>query len=305
MKAVAGYMLIYLASSPLLLAEQGYYDSLQPVSGPDQINWPRPVDQGYANPGYSPYSGTVVPDYAPPSGNYYPEPYSPYPAQSGYWTNRYPQIEYVAPPGWDWPAADYPDRSLIPPDMLLRDGFVVPDGMQPEYVPMPYGQERGTYPTGRAVQQGNRGYKAGTPIEVVPPPNIPLSEEMSLGLKPDIQTEFIDRKHNTLKDKDAAQSKGSDESVEVIPPPNIPLSDDVPVTQEPDIATEFIDREAVAKSAQEEEAAISKEKSVEVVPPPNIKLSEEEVLSDSKPESEWRPSKTEQEQQPAQAEDKQ
>ena len=238
MKSIPGYILLCMTCSGSLVAQQGYYPN---TGNPGQINWPQPVTGTYPAPELPAYpDSAAAPAYTPPSGRYAYDRYygsRGYQPRSGYWENPYVQPEYVAPPGPDWPDAAYDSRSLLPPDMLLQDGFIPPHPENRELVP-------------------------GTPVEVVPPPNIPLSRHPAVS--PD---------RGNMGRMPGSASGGIRSGY-----PLSPGAFGVQNRQEP------------TGSGTSNEA----DKTVEVVPPPSISFSSDDVISTTKPVSGWRPDEGEQ-----------
>lgn len=146
---ISGSLICSLAVSAAVLAE-GYYPQ---ASGPGSINWPPP--------GGSAATQQRMPAYQRPANAGF-RPYPDYKQQPRY---RYPsgrkiKNELITPPGEDWPDAAYFRPSEQSPDKSVE-------------LPSP-GELR--------LQPVERG----APVEVVPPPSIPIEEvDVPLSEKPE------------------------------------------------------------------------------------------------------------------------
>ena len=241
MKQVPGYILLCMTFSSPLLAQQDYY---HPGHGPAQINWPEPVADSYADPNYGYYAdSTAAPVYAPPAGGYGYDRYYGYQPQYNYYP--YPQPEYVVPPGPDWPGAAYDRQSLIPPDLLLREGYVLPSH-------------------GYQLPPQNLELAPGAPVEVIPPPNIPLTEAPAEEQVTKNRASFF---RSEPKEEDKPENTGSLHSGYSL---NQARSESPAIARQP------------APNPNPEET-------VEVIPPPNLSVSESDVINTTKPVSGWRP----------------
>jgi len=134
-----GMMMFGLAASGLIRAE-GYHPS---VEGPGSINWPPPGGASAALP-----SG--MPAYVQPGQGF--RPYPDYQQAQRFRSSATRQFrkELIAPPGEDWPNADYyrGEQQAMPEQRH-------PGQLRPE--PM----------------------ERGEPVEVVPPPSVPVGEVKS------------------------------------------------------------------------------------------------------------------------------
>ncbi len=132
-----GMMMFGLAAAGLIRAE-GYYPAGE---GPGSINWPPPG--GASTPPPS------MPAYVPPG-----QDFRPYPDQQQAQRFRSPATrqfrkELIAPPGEDWPNAEY------------------------------YRGEQQATPEQHPGQLRPEPMERGEPVEVVPPPSVPVGEVKS------------------------------------------------------------------------------------------------------------------------------
>lgn len=147
-RVVAGGLICSLVVSTAVLAE-GYYPQ---ASGPGSINWPPP--------GGNAATQQRMPAYQRPENTDF-RPYPDYQQQPRY---RYPsgqkiKNELITPPGEDWPDAAYYKPSEQSPDKFVEPQS--PGELRPQPV------------------------ERGAPVEVVPPPSIPIEEvDVPLSEKP-------------------------------------------------------------------------------------------------------------------------
>ncbi len=146
---ISGSLICSLAVSAAVLAE-GYYPQ---ANGPGSINWPPP--------GGSAATQQRMPTYQRPANAGF-RPYPDYKQQPRY---RYPsgrkiKNELIAPPSEDWPDAAYYRPSEQSPDKSVE--LMSPGELRAQPV------------------------ERGAPVEVVPPPSIPIEEvDVPLSEKPE------------------------------------------------------------------------------------------------------------------------
>ncbi|BAO43722.1 hypothetical protein [Thiolapillus brandeum] len=141
-----GVIVVGLAASSLVVAD-GFYP---PAEGPGSINWPPP---GGVTRRPSPGAGTWN---APMEQDFRPYPNYPQAPRFHNPSTRQFRKELIAPPGSDWPGADYYQEGQ---DSTAKHR---PDELHP--APM----------------------ERGEPVEVVPPPSVPVDEiNASISDKPE------------------------------------------------------------------------------------------------------------------------
>lgn len=158
---------LLLAALGVPCANAGPYGQDGYQTGPRQFDWPPPGGVGYAQPSYP---GIAQGGYGawPPATQYQYAGRYPDSRYQQYSQGYRPQIDYVAPPGPDWSPQAAEQAPTVPPEVLIKDGSM----------PLADPGVGGDAPRQQVpgIQSGYPiGFQAGMPVEVVPPPNMPLT----------------------------------------------------------------------------------------------------------------------------------